>query len=139
MKLFGVSQEGLGFQVDKRQTTISNWLNGNGSPDVEDLIKLNQFFGISIDILVLSDIEKGNLITNEDVAYFKQKGNLKGKAIGNLNGKNQPVYYSSQPAQTVLNEGEENMIWAVLSTLRQMDGKLDQVRAGVDEIRKKKT
>jgi DNA-binding XRE family transcriptional regulator len=137
-KRFAVSQEQLGLQVEKRQTTIGNWENEVSEPNVKELIVITNYFGLSLDDLILSDLEKSNLITEEVISLFKRNGNLKGNRIGNPIGKKPTNYEPANTGLSTANEGQETLLFAVLNTLRQMDGKIDTVRAGVEELKKKK-
>ncbi len=101
-----LSQSDIGNQIDKGHTTIGNWENGKGGPDVFELAKLSQFFEISTDDIIFSDLEKGNLIEKKADLKTEQKGNLKGNAIGNLNTKKEANYGDIEdPAPWVLQEG----------------------------------
>jgi transcriptional regulator with XRE-family HTH domain len=122
---FNVSQSQLALQVDKRQSTIGNWENDQTYPDAKDLIKINQFFGISIDYLLLVDIEKGNLITQEHIEEFKRVGNLIGKPIGNLTAKFEGIKVQEL-------ENGQTKDWALFQLLKSMDEKIDVIRNSLE-------
>lgn len=88
LKRFDVTQSQLALWLNVRQTTISNWINGIGSPSVEELVGIYHYFGISVQDLIFTNLSEGNLISDSNVAVFKQKGNRKGNPIGNLIAKN---------------------------------------------------
>lgn len=54
----------------KSQTTISNWLNGVGAPDWNQLIKMKEVFGLN-DIRELFGLESGNCLTITKEEYDK--------------------------------------------------------------------
>jgi transcriptional regulator with XRE-family HTH domain len=137
-KKFDISQEQLGFQVEKRQTTIGNWENKVSEPNINELVQISNFFGISLDYLILIDLEQGKVITEQDVLNFKEKGKVIGKPIGKVMGQNPPISEVQNKTSILNDPQEENMLWAVLQTLRQMDIKLDGVRDSVDSIASKK-
>lgn len=73
-------QDRLGFI----RNTWSNWENGRSEPNIEALLKIVDFFDISLSDLVVSDLEKGKLIFNEPDSEYELKGKLKGKKTGKL-------------------------------------------------------
>lgn len=123
-----LSQASIEPVVDKRQTTISNWLNGKSSPDAGDLVKLSQFFLISMDDLCLMDLSKGDLIDEDFVFRFRQKGNLKGNVNGNPMA--QIHHFSGNPGQALEGWKElgEMSVWTIMQAIRQLDQKLDAIR-----------
>jgi transcriptional regulator with XRE-family HTH domain len=137
IKKLALSQASIESVVDKRQTTISNWINEKSSPDAEDLVKLSQYFGIPIDDLCLIDLSNGNLITEEYLRKFRHNGNQKGNLIGN------PMTYfyqktgMSRGTKEELEEAEEGAIWLILHVVRQMDIKLDLIRDWIKHQDKK--
>ena len=55
----GLSQEGLGLRLNVSQSTVSAYEVGERTPDLETLIAIAQFFGVSLDYLVgLSDMKQ---------------------------------------------------------------------------------
>lgn len=52
----GLTQEELAKKLNKNYTTIGKWEKGIRSPILDDLIKIADIFGITIDKLVRSDI-----------------------------------------------------------------------------------
>lgn len=125
--VFDVTQTGLALQLKKSQSTVGGWENEVSEPNVSALINISEFFGISIDHLLTSDLEKGNLISKEHIAEFKKKGNLIGKPIGNL----KPIYKGLVPEEqrqlSVANEADAASNWGVVKILQSMDQKLDRL------------
>jgi DNA-binding XRE family transcriptional regulator len=138
MRLLRVSQEQLALQANVRSTTISNYINNISDPGLKEIAAICQFFGISMDAFVFENFETGKVITEEYVQNFKQKGKGNGKLIGKETGKYVTNYSHDNPALSTVNEGEATLLWAVLNTLKQMDGKIDTVQAGVEDLKKKK-
>lgn len=59
LKLKGSNQQRLANFVDVKQTSISNWINGVTAPDLNNLVKIYQYFGLkSLDELVLKNLER---------------------------------------------------------------------------------
>ena len=133
MKQLALSQASIEKVVDKRQTTISNWINGKTSPDVEDLIKLSDFFMIPIDDLCQTDLAKGNLINETYFEKFKQFGSLKGNEIGKLKAEFHQNIAEVKQALHVENSEEEAALWTVLQVMKQMAESLDRIEKKLDQ------
>lgn len=125
IKKFDTTQARLAFQMNKSQNTISNWINENNYPDLEDLIKINRIFGISIDALAYTDLESGNLITESHIEDFRKNGNVTGNPIGNLKAVSKEYFKAENQEVTLVNERDEAGQWATITILRKMDEKLD--------------
>ena len=52
MKSEGLTQHQLAEKIGVNQSAICKWLSGRSEPTIENLWKLADFFGITIDILV---------------------------------------------------------------------------------------
>lgn len=133
-----ISQEQLALQVEKRQTTIGNWENKISEPSINEVVTLSNFFGISLDDLVLKDLEAGKVISEDYVSSFQQKGKVIGKENGKVMGKLSTSYAPHPHTLSTLKENDESLAWAVMKVLKEMDGKIDLLRAGVEEIKKNK-
>ena len=57
-KAKGLSQEELGYELNVTRQTISKWELGESTPEMEKLIQISNFFGISVDELVSNNDEK---------------------------------------------------------------------------------
>lgn len=117
-----VTQKGIELQTGIKQTTLSNWLQGKGEPRASDLVALNQYFGISIDLMVCYDIEKGNLIEIIKENFEGQKGNVIGYPSGHPIDKNGGLY----AVPRLPDDKEENIMWAILQEQRRNSEKLDR-------------
>jgi transcriptional regulator with XRE-family HTH domain len=124
-----ISQASIESVVDKRQTTISNWINGKTDPDATDLVKLSEFFGIAIDDLCLTDLSVSNLIDEEYIANFRAKGSLKGKGIGSPKLKFHQNIGDLIHQESGIPEDTQALLWAVFKLMQGIDAKLDQLRA----------
>lgn len=54
-----ISQRNIADLVGKTQPTYCDWENGKTQPDIQDLIKLADYFGVTIDYLVGREGEDG--------------------------------------------------------------------------------
>lgn len=91
-KYKGVTQKELADAIGTNNTTLSNWEKGISKPDIDTIIKLSNYFGISIDDLVFFKNEKN--------------GNENGKVYGKVSNKNAQV--NAQVNAQLLDEIEEN-------------------------------
>jgi len=60
-----LNQEGLAQKISASQSTISAYETGDRTPDLEMLIRLSKFFGVSIDYLVSISEIKQSLSQND--------------------------------------------------------------------------
>ena len=51
----GISQRKLGEDFNVSNQTISFWENGSREPDLDTLVKIAKYFGVSIDSLLLEN------------------------------------------------------------------------------------
>lgn len=133
LKRFGVTQAELALRLNIGQSTISNWLKGLGSPTVDNLVKIHQVFNIPIDILILTDLKNGDMITDDHVKEFKQKGTLPGK----LSAAKTTKYIPSNKELSILNEPDETAIWMITQLLKSMQLSIDKIGVQVNQIHKK--
>ena len=137
LKRFGVTQAELALRLNIGQSTISNWLKGLGSPTVDNLVKIYQVFNIPIDILILTDLKNGDMITDDHVKEFKQKATLPGNPIGKLPAAKTTKYTPSNKELSILNEPDETAIWMITQLLKSMQLSIDKVGVQVNQIHKK--
>lgn len=130
---FAVTQVQLASWLKKGQTTIGGWENGVAEPGIDSLIKISEIFGIYIDDLIRADIEKGNLITEEEVSKFKKEGNRIGNRIGNRN----KLFQLGQSENLAGNDSDPVRDWALINLLKGMDAKIDQVIISLGKNEKK--
>jgi len=55
---FNLSQEELAKLIKKKKSVIGNYEKGISSPNLDSLIKISNYFGISLDDLVCSDLKQ---------------------------------------------------------------------------------
>lgn len=118
-KRYKVSQTQLALQVKKGQTTIGNWENDVTQPSVEDLLELKQFFIISLDDLLETDLRKIEETRLKEIV--KKEGEVKGNS--KVNSQN----FSDSDTDFAVREPDATSLWAIMHILRQQDQKLDQL------------
>lgn len=67
----GLSQEELAYRLNVSRQTVSKWETGDCVPDMEKLIAISEFFGLSLDELAL-DKEKENADRGEIAGEWKR-------------------------------------------------------------------
>ena len=70
-KQHGLSQDDFVNLFNVSRQTISNWENGKSYPDLEMIIKVSDYFKISIDELLKNDVQTVKKIDNEKKAKKK--------------------------------------------------------------------
>ncbi len=118
-KRYKVSQSQLASQVKKGQTTIGNWENDVTQPSVEDLLELKQFFIVSLDDLLETDLRKIEESRLKEIV--KKEGEVKENI--KVNSQNFP----DSDTDFAVREPDATSLWAIMHILRQQDQKLDQL------------
>lgn len=112
-KTHGFSQEALAEKLNTSRQAISKWENNNGYPETEKLILISNIFQISLDDLLINDIEpgskeekniqeetKGFYVSRETangfLFYYKRKILLLAAACGIALGCNSVSYSSTE-------------------------------------------
>jgi transcriptional regulator with XRE-family HTH domain len=130
-KVFRVTQENLAIQLNRSQSTIGGWENKVSEPNVDALIKLSEFFGISIDNIIKVDLVNVNPIEFKEMVKKEGNVNLNVNPSVNLMGKEilkkDRKYTISDTPESVVNDGDPSTQWATLKILQQMDQKLDRL------------
>lgn len=93
-KISGKSQAELSLIVNKGQTTIGNWETGMSEPNMEEMILLSNFFGVSLNDFLIKelshDLEMQNNVVHEDPVPYKvqcQTCEMKDEIIAALKGQ----------------------------------------------------
>jgi transcriptional regulator with XRE-family HTH domain len=123
-KTFQVRQVDIGDCVSKQPAAISNWEAGLSEPNIEDLILLSKFFDIRLDILILVNISKAKLITEDHVEEFSKKGKLK------IN----KVEYDTTDLRSQEVKEPDSPLWQVLDELKMLSSTVGKLSV---EVKKK--
>ena len=130
-KKLSISQEEVGSNIGVRGTTISNWENGVSEPDVQQLIPLCHYFGFSADVFLFENFTTGKLINDDYLSKFNNRFKSTARAL-----PRSFEYRQDGDRVSLVNEDEQNFLWIVLQTLRQMDTKLTEVHHEVFQAKK---
>ena len=137
-KIFGVTQEILALFMKKTQTTIGNWQSGKSQPSLEELLILSNYFSIDLTTLIAVDIEKDNLVSEENIKNFKAKGSRKNNSRDNVIKGPVTNNYDYHIPESQVSDEDKTTNWVVLNELRNLSQKIDQVKVSLDKIAKNK-
>lgn len=137
-KALGVTQAGLAACLKKGQSSVANWENDVSSPNADDLLLIYRFFGVSIQELILADLEKTNPVTHEFIKRFRQKTEGKATRRSNPVVRKSASYLTAEHRPSTVQEPEEPLSQTVVQLLKQIAEKLDAVRAGVERLQKER-
>ncbi|MDE6210471.1 MAG: helix-turn-helix domain-containing protein [Clostridia bacterium] len=66
----------LAKEIGIPQSTMSNWINRGSKPNIEDIVKVCDYFSISVDYLIGRESEDGTIVINEGRKYSPDEENL---------------------------------------------------------------
>lgn len=66
----------IGLQANVAANTVSNWLSKKTEPKLSELEKIAQYFEITLNELIYSDLQKGRFEQKIDVAKKNKKGKV---------------------------------------------------------------
>jgi len=107
-KISGKSQAELALIVNKGQTTIGNWETGMSEPNMEEMILLSNFFGVSLNDFLIKelthDLETQNMVNEDPVPYKTQcqTCDMKDEIITALKGQVEALEKAVQHAEARL-------------------------------------
>ena len=123
------NQDEIAILFRKRANTIGNWENQKSEPSLTELMKLGEFFKISVEDLLHTDMEKLS-----DPPLTKSVSAVSVKA---------PVTSLSiqEPSAQAMaaREGSPDAFWLILRELRVIGEKLDLLASGIEPGGFKKT
>jgi transcriptional regulator with XRE-family HTH domain len=126
------TQSELASLINKRQTTIANWENGVSEPNLDELMIIIKFFGITPDEMLLYDLEAGKLITERAEIETFAKSNLISKANGKATGQNEGI----KGGAINLGSDKETAFKYLLEEMKSMRATLDTIQARIDKDKK---
>lgn len=80
-----------------KRNTFANYESGHTQPDIDTLVKIASFFGISIESLITSELVDGKVISVEGGSDFTVNGKVNGKPIGKLKADSERISAESEP------------------------------------------
>lgn len=123
LRRLALKRNQLASHIKKSGSTVTNWTDQHSYPSIPDLIKLVQYFGVSADVLLFVDMEKTELVTDDDVKDFKNKGKL------NLKGVRPYLLFDedAERGNLTAKEHDPTKEWVILKILKENTEKLDQL------------
>jgi DNA-binding XRE family transcriptional regulator len=119
------NQDEIAVLFNKRANTIGNWENEKSEPSLTELLKLGEFFRVSVEDLLLKDMEKlpGAPVIDAPTPVAQP-----------FSVKTPVTSFSIQdPSQpTAAREGSPDAFWLILRELRVIGEKLDSLVSGLD-------
>jgi transcriptional regulator with XRE-family HTH domain len=117
------NQDEIALLFRKRANTIGNWENQKSEPNLTELMKLGEFFRVSVEDLLHTDMEK----------HADSTGS--GSSISPLPANPDRVPVTSpkvQESSLAVREGGPDAFWLILRELRVIGEKLDVLVSGTD-------
>ncbi len=105
-------QEDISVLFNKQANTVGNWENGKSEPNLAELIKISEYFRVSVQELLNNDLESQPTRQNKEPV-----------PIGFQSDSNRTEEASNSPTS----EGNQDAFWVVLRELRSVHEKLDSL------------
>ena len=83
----GISQDALGEALGISRQSVSKWGQGNSTPDIDNIGKLAEFYGVSIDSIVKGEADEAK--ENEQTAQ-SEEAKAVNELIDEFEGKEEP-------------------------------------------------
>ena len=113
------NQDEISLLFKKRANTIGNWENQKSEPSLAELIILGEFFTVSVQDMLHTDLEKESL--SADVPTPGQP--------------HAPVKtYQAQEPVGIVNDSNPDTFWLILRELKALNEKLDTLFSGIQSI-----
>jgi transcriptional regulator with XRE-family HTH domain len=85
----GMSKSELALHFELNREAIESWENEIRTPDIEMIVKLSEYFAVSLDELVLKDLRPPMPMYAGNLRYLRKKHGMSQDDIGNLLGVTQ--------------------------------------------------
>ena len=108
----GLNQDEISLLFNKRANTIGNWENQKSEPSLSELMKLGEYFNVSVQELLHADLELKSIQSDTS-------------AITDTPLKRSKPYSLQEPTVSAANEGSQDAFWILLKELRAVNEKLD--------------
>lgn len=94
-KKYGLTMKELGAEIGVAESTISQYETGKRQPDYETLLKLGEFFGVSVDyILTGEETKKAPDLTEKDRRDIERRLSA---MIADLSGPTDGLMFDGEP------------------------------------------
>lgn len=85
----GLSQKDFSAELGLSQPAIGNWETGERKPDIEMLVRLAEYFNVTLDELVLNELKPPISLYASNLRYLRNKHRIPQTDIGKLIGVGQ--------------------------------------------------
>ena len=115
------NQDDIAFLVHKGQTTIGNWENGVSEPSLGDLLIISNYFGISVDILLKTDL------TEQAPAKPGEKNRIpSGKPLEYDHDKEEISMVQENPMEQ---ESGKDRLYPILEEIRSIRSEIEHIKS----------
>ncbi len=114
------NQDAVSILFNKRANTVGNWENQKSEPNLAELMKLGEFFNVSVQDLLHTDMEnQTETRETENVLQASAKPLIKSHSLQDV------------VSSTTSKEGSPDAFWMILRELRAIDEKVDLLVSGM--------
>ena len=114
------NQDEISVLFNKRANTIGNWENQKSEPSLAELIKLGEYFKVSIQDLLNKDLEKESFQPGSETA------------VAEMQAQKIKSYPLLDSVTSMANESSPDAFWFILRELRALNEKVDLLVLGLD-------
>jgi transcriptional regulator with XRE-family HTH domain len=121
------NQDEISILFNKRANTIGNWENQKSEPNLAELMKLGEYFKVSIQDLLHSDMEKQADLPVLETSFA---------------GASRPMIRSHSIQESeggIVRESSPDAFWLILRELRAIGEKVDMLVSGMESTGFKKS
>jgi transcriptional regulator with XRE-family HTH domain len=130
------NQDEISILFNKRANTIGNWENQKSEPNLAELMKLGEYFKVSIQDLLHSDLEK-----QSEYPVREQRSEPATMEAGSA-GISRPMIRSHSIQESeggMVRESGPDAFWLILRELRAIGEKVDKLVSGMESTGFKKS
>jgi len=120
------NQEEISILFNKRANTIGNWENQKSEPSLTELMKLGEYFNVSVQELLHTDLEGGLTVQ----IMTAPGSDPSGQQLANRE--------LSDPVFSTAKEAGADAFWLILRELRAVHEKVDLLISGMESTGAKK-
>ena len=99
----GINQRELSFTLGLSSGAVGNWENESRTPDIETIIKLAQFFDVTLDDFILKELRPPAPLYVKNLRYLRSKHDMTHEDIADLLG------YRRKQRYVVIETGEASV------------------------------
>src|SRR5450631_735505 len=114
------NQEEISILFNKRANTIGNWENHKSEPSLTELMKLGEYFKVSVHELLHTDLEGGSTIQSMETPGY-------GQSVQPVKNGDSP-----DPVFSAAREAGPDAFWLILRELRAVHEKVDLLISGME-------